>query len=66
MAVMGNKIPPYGSGGSLSSSTGMPKASLPLKLSFKIRSRATCLGDWSSPSSTSSAARREAATGTTS
>lgn len=44
VAVMGNKIPLYGSGASLSSSTGMPTVPVPLKLSFVIRSRAYVLG----------------------
>ena len=44
MAVMGNKIPLYGSGASLSNSTGMPTVPVPLKLSFDIRSRAYVLG----------------------
>ncbi|RDX63129.1 hypothetical protein CR513_58478, partial [Mucuna pruriens] len=44
VAVMGNKIPLYGSGASLSTSTGMPSVPVPLKLSFVIRSRAYVLG----------------------
>ncbi|KAL2342379.1 hypothetical protein Fmac_003664 [Flemingia macrophylla] len=44
VAVMGNKIPLYGSGASLSSTTGMPTVPVPLKLSFVIRSRAYVLG----------------------
>ncbi|XP_061374601.1 uncharacterized protein LOC133316833 [Gastrolobium bilobum] len=44
VTVMGNKIPLYGSGASLSSSTGMPTVPVPLKLSFEIRSRASVLG----------------------
>lgn len=44
VAVMGSKIPLYGSGASLSSTTGMPSLPVPLKLSFEIRSRAYVLG----------------------
>ncbi|KAK7320135.1 hypothetical protein RJT34_04869 [Clitoria ternatea] len=44
VAVMGNKIPLYGSGASLSSSTGMPTVAVELKLNFVIRSRAYVLG----------------------
>ncbi|KAL1327880.1 hypothetical protein HN51_037876 [Arachis hypogaea] len=44
VAVMGNKIPLYGSGASLSSSTGMPTVPVPLKLSFVVRSKAYVLG----------------------
>ncbi|CAL0312386.1 unnamed protein product [Lupinus luteus] len=44
VAVMGTRIPLYGSGASLSSSTGMPTVPVPLKLSFVIRSRAYVLG----------------------
>ncbi|KAJ1437830.1 Late embryogenesis abundant protein [Sesbania bispinosa] len=44
VAVMGSKIPLYGSGASLSSTTGMPTVPVALKLSFKIRSRAYVLG----------------------
>lgn len=44
VAVMGSKIPLYGSGASLSSTTGMPTLPVPLKLSFEIRSRAYVLG----------------------
>ncbi|CAJ1936705.1 unnamed protein product [Sphenostylis stenocarpa] len=44
VTVMGNKIPLYGSGASLSSSTGMPTVPVRLKLSFVIRSRAYVLG----------------------
>ncbi|XP_014505484.1 uncharacterized protein LOC106765391 [Vigna radiata var. radiata] len=44
VAVMGNKIPLYGSGASLSSSTGVPTVAVPLRLSFVIRSRAYVLG----------------------
>lgn len=41
---MGSKIPLYGSGASLSSTTGMPTVPVALKLSFVIRSRAYVLG----------------------
>lgn len=44
VTVMGSKIPLYGSGASLSSTTGMPTVPVPLKLSFVIRSRAYVLG----------------------
>ncbi|CAL0313792.1 unnamed protein product [Lupinus luteus] len=44
VAVMGTRIPLYGSGASLSSSTGMPTVPVPLKLSFVIRSKAYVLG----------------------
>ncbi|KAE9613866.1 hypothetical protein Lal_00016060 [Lupinus albus] len=44
VAVMGTRIPLYGSGASLSSSTGMPTVPVPLKLNFVIRSRAYVLG----------------------
>ena len=44
VAVMGNKIPLYGSGASLSSTTGVPTVPVPLKLSFVLRSRAYVLG----------------------
>ncbi|XP_058732355.1 uncharacterized protein LOC131603994 [Vicia villosa] len=44
VSVMGSKIPLYGSGASLSSTTGMPSTPVPLKLSFEIRSRAYVLG----------------------
>ncbi|KAG2411139.1 uncharacterized protein LOC124832027 [Vigna umbellata] len=44
VSVMGNKIPLYGSGASLSSSTGVPTVAVPLRLSFVIRSRAYVLG----------------------
>lgn len=42
--VMGNKIPLYGSGAGLSSSTGTTALPVPLKLSFVVRSRAYVLG----------------------
>ncbi|KAI4305929.1 hypothetical protein L6164_029255 [Bauhinia variegata] len=44
VAVMSNKIPLYGSGASLSSSTGVPTVPVPLTLSFVVRSRAYVLG----------------------
>lgn len=44
VSVMGSKIPLYGSGASLSSTTGMPSLPVPLKLKFEIRSRAYVLG----------------------
>ncbi|KAL1318451.1 hypothetical protein HN51_070768 [Arachis hypogaea] len=44
VSVMGNKIPLYGSGNSLSSTTGVPTVPVPLKLSFVVRSRAYVLG----------------------
>ncbi|XP_057446981.1 uncharacterized protein LOC130738830 [Lotus japonicus] len=44
VAVMGNKIPLYGSGASLSSTTGMPTVPVPLNLNFVLRSRAYVLG----------------------
>lgn len=42
--VIGTRVPLYGSGASLSSSTGTPETPVPLKLSFVIRSRAYVLG----------------------
>ncbi|XP_039002722.1 uncharacterized protein LOC120129224 [Hibiscus syriacus] len=44
VTVMGNKVPLYRSGASLSSSTGMTTHSVSLKLSFIVRSRAYVLG----------------------
>ncbi|KAK8580995.1 hypothetical protein V6N13_144049 [Hibiscus sabdariffa] len=44
VAVMGNKVPLYGSGASLSSSTGTTSHPVSLKLSFVVRSRAYVLG----------------------
>lgn len=44
VAVMGNKIPLYGSGASLSSTTGVPAVPVQLKLNFVVRSRAYVLG----------------------
>ncbi|RDX58158.1 hypothetical protein CR513_62546, partial [Mucuna pruriens] len=44
VAVMGNKIPLYGSGASLSSTTGVPTVPVPLTLNFVLRSRAYVLG----------------------
>lgn len=41
---MSNKIPLYGSGASLSSSTGTTTLPVPLKLNFVVRSRAYVLG----------------------
>ncbi|TYG79048.1 hypothetical protein ES288_D02G110600v1 [Gossypium darwinii] len=42
--VMGNKVPLYGSGASLSSSTGTTSLPVSLKLGFIVRSRAYVLG----------------------
>ncbi|KAG4207657.1 hypothetical protein ERO13_A03G076300v2 [Gossypium hirsutum] len=42
--VMGNKVPLYGSGASLSSSTGTTSLPVSLKLGFVVRSRAYVLG----------------------
>ncbi|TKY44764.1 Late embryogenesis abundant protein, LEA-14 [Spatholobus suberectus] len=44
VAVMGDKIPLYGSGASLSSTTGVPTMPVPLNLNFVLRSRAYVLG----------------------
>ncbi|KAF5740669.1 hypothetical protein HS088_TW11G00746 [Tripterygium wilfordii] len=44
ISVMGNNIPMYGGGASISSSTGTTTLPVPLKLSFTIRSRANVLG----------------------
>ncbi|KAK4274681.1 hypothetical protein QN277_017870 [Acacia crassicarpa] len=44
VAVMGNKIPLYGSGASLSSSTGVPTIPVQLTLNLVVRSRAYVLG----------------------
>ncbi|KAJ9567055.1 hypothetical protein OSB04_003021 [Centaurea solstitialis] len=44
VSVFGNKIPLYGSGQWLKSSKGAPTAPVPLKLNFKVRSRAYVLG----------------------
>ncbi|KAF3443550.1 hypothetical protein FNV43_RR13236 [Rhamnella rubrinervis] len=44
VAVMGNKVPLYGSGASPSSSTGTSTLPVPLKLNFVVRSRAYVLG----------------------
>lgn len=44
VAVMGNKIPLYGSGAGLSSSTGTTALPVPLKLNVVVRSRAYVLG----------------------
>lgn len=43
-SVVGNKVPLYGSGASLSSSTGAPSVPVPLKLNFVVRSSAYVLG----------------------
>lgn len=45
VAVMGSKVPLYGSGASLSSTTGMPTLPVPLNLNFVMRSRANVLGN---------------------
>lgn len=45
VAVMGSKVPLYGSGASLSSTTGMPTVPVPLNLNFVMRSRAYVLGN---------------------
>lgn len=42
--IVGNKIPLYGSGAGLSSSTGTTSLPVPLKLNFVVRSRAYVLG----------------------
>ncbi|XP_022132311.1 uncharacterized protein LOC111005194 [Momordica charantia] len=47
--VIGTRIPLYGSGASLSSSTGTPATPVPLKLSFVVRSRAYVLGQLVKP-----------------
>lgn len=44
LSISGNKIPLYGSGASLSSSTGAPAIPVPLKLSFVVKSRGYVLG----------------------
>lgn len=44
VSVIGNKIPLYGSGASLSTPTGATPLPVPLKLNFKLRSRAYVLG----------------------
>ncbi|KAK8683874.1 hypothetical protein V6N13_039920 [Hibiscus sabdariffa] len=44
VTVMGNRVPLYGSGASLSSSTGTTLLPVSLKLSFLVRSRAYVLG----------------------
>ncbi|XP_045792677.1 uncharacterized protein LOC123887401 [Trifolium pratense] len=44
VAIMGSKVPLYGSGASLSSTTGMPTLPVPLNLNFVMRSRANVLG----------------------
>ena len=47
--VIGTRVPLYGSGASLSSSTGTTATPVPLKLSFVIRSRAYVLGQLVKP-----------------
>lgn len=49
VSVSGNKIPLYGSGASLSSSTGGPTMPVPLKLSFVVKSRGYVLGKFVKP-----------------
>lgn len=49
VVIMGNKIPLYGGGASLSSSSGTANVPLPLNLSFMIRSRAYVLGKLVTP-----------------
>lgn len=44
ISLIGNKIPLYGSGAGLSSSTGTPALPVPMKLSFVVKSRAYVLG----------------------
>lgn len=44
VSVIGNKIPLYGSGASLSTPAGATPLPVPLKLNFKLRSRAYVLG----------------------
>lgn len=44
ITVMGDKIPLYGSGASLSTPTGITTLPVPLKLEFTVRSRAYVLG----------------------
>ena len=44
VTVMGNKVPLYGSGASLSSSTGTTTLPVSLKLNFVVRSSAYVLG----------------------
>ncbi|CAN4122660.1 unnamed protein product [Withania somnifera] len=44
VSVIGNKIPLYGGGASLSTPTGATPLPVPLKLNFKLRSRAYVLG----------------------
>ncbi|KAK6160682.1 hypothetical protein DH2020_004063 [Rehmannia glutinosa] len=44
VTVIGDKIPLYGSGASLSTSTGVTNLPVPLKLDFTVRSRAYVLG----------------------
>ncbi|KAG5542130.1 hypothetical protein RHGRI_021855 [Rhododendron griersonianum] len=49
VSVTGDKIPLYGSGASLSSSSGMTTLPVPLKLNFVVRSRGNVLGKLVSP-----------------
>lgn len=49
VSVMGDKIPLYGSGASLSSSSGMTTLPVPVKLNFVVRSRGNVLGKLVSP-----------------
>ncbi|XP_016505564.1 uncharacterized protein LOC107823438 [Nicotiana tabacum] len=49
VSVIGNKIPLYGSGASLSTPKGATTQPVPLKLNFKIRSRAYVLGQLVKP-----------------
>ncbi|OVA15834.1 Late embryogenesis abundant protein [Macleaya cordata] len=44
VVVQGNKIPLYGGGATLSSSTGTTTLPMPMKLNFNVRSRAYVLG----------------------
>ena len=44
VSVVGDKVPLYGSGQGLKSLKGIPTAPVPLKLSFKVRSRGYVLG----------------------
>ncbi|XP_015074191.1 uncharacterized protein LOC107018271 [Solanum pennellii] len=49
VSVIGNKIPLYGGGASLSTPAGATPLPVPLKLSFKLRSRAYVLGKMVKP-----------------
>lgn len=44
VSIIGDKIPLYGSGASLSTPKGTTSLPVPLKLNFKLRSRAYVLG----------------------